>query len=505
MNRINRMLFVLLSFSLLTATSAAQEAAREIEATWESLASNYQAPDWFVDGKIGIWFHWGVSSAADENRPNDGSHYGRRMYSLPPEGKPDEELSMNETLTKWHIEHYGPLEEFGYEDLIPLFKAEKWDPDALVKFCKANGARFIMPVACHHDNFDMYDSSHPWNSVKMGPKRDTLREWKEAATTHGLKFGVSTHLYWSPRFFANARRYQKTGTPEWTLFNMDYSARGYATQDTWNEHWFARCQEIIEKYDPDMFNNDSPYPKIDGGKGLGVKLFTDFVNRDLKENNGKQTVVLSFKDPNVDRSAFTYNLERGGAGEIKPEPWMWATDLSGNWFYRKNAVNKMSIPVMVANAVDAISKNGVVMLNIALRGNGTLPENQAAYLTTFGDFLKINGEGIYGTRPWTVFGEGPLKVKDGRQGENKRDYSQEDIRFTTKDGNLYVFVLAKPMKDIHISTLAAGQALEGDIESISMMGSEEKIQWNRSSKRLTIQLPNTLPDPPVTGFKLIMK
>lgn len=501
MNRINLALCALICLGLLTASSTAQK----VEPTWESLAEHYQVPDWFVNGKIGVWFHWGVSSAADENRPNDGSHYGRRMYSPPPEGKPDGELSMNETLTKWHIERYGPLEEFGYEDLIPLFKAEKWDPDAIVKFCKDNGARFIMPVACHHDNFDMYDSSHPWNSVKMGPQRDTLKEWKEAATKHGLKFGVSTHLFWSPRFFANARKYQQPGTLESKLFNMDYSPRGYATQDSWNEHWYSRCWEIIEKYDPDMFNNDSPYPKIGGGKGLGIKLFTDFINRDLKENNGKQTTVLSFKDAKVDRSAFTYNLERGGAGEIKPEPWMWATDLSGGWFYRKTAVNRMSIPVMVGNAVDAISKNGVVMLNVALRGDGTMPENQAAYLTTIGDFLKINGEGIYGTRPWTIFGEGPLKVKDGRQGENRREYSQKDIRFTTKDGNLYVFVLAKPTKDIHIATLASGQALKSDIKSISMMGSEEKIEWNRSTEGLTIRLPNTLPASLVTGFKLMMK
>ena len=131
------------------------------------------------------------------------------------------------------------------------FKAEKWDPDALVAFVKDNGARFIMPVACHHDNFDMYDSFHPWNSVKMGPKRDTLKEWKEAATKHGLKFGVSTHLYWSPGWFRPARQYQKPGTLEWKLFNMDYDPRGYHTQDSWNEHWYARCWEIIEKYDPD--------------------------------------------------------------------------------------------------------------------------------------------------------------------------------------------------------------------------------------------------------------
>ena len=503
---VNKTLFSLLGLSLLSlSTLCSTAAAQAIEPSWESLAENYQVPDWFVDGKIGVWFHWGISSAADENRPNDGSHYGRRMYSPPPEDKPDKDLSMDETLTRWHIKRYGPIEEFGYEDLIPLFKAEKWDPDALVKFVKDNGAHFIMPVACHHDNFDMYDSSHPWNSVDMGPKRDTLAEWKAAAQKHGLKFGVSTHLYWSPRFFANARKYQKPGTPESVLFNLEFDQRNFARQDSWNEHWYSRCWEIIEKYDPDMFNNDSPYPKIDGGKGLGIKLFTSFVNRDLKENDGKQSVVLSFKDAKADRTAFTYNLERGGAGEIKPEPWMWATDLSGGWFYRATAVNKMSIPVMVGNAVDAISKNGVVMLNIALKGDGTIPENQAAYLTAFGDFLKIHGEGIYGTRPWKIFGEGPLKVKDGRQGENKRDFSQKDIRFTTKDGVLYAFVLARPTEDVVIKTLASGGVLEKEIDKIELLGSAQEIKWNRSEQGLTITLPPSLPETLVIGFAIHSK
>jgi alpha-L-fucosidase len=476
----------------------------KIEPTWESMAANYQVPEWFVDGKIGVWMHWGIPSAADENRPNDGSHYGRRMYSVVPDNH-EGEMGMSETLTKWHTERYGHPSEFGYEDLIPLFKADKWDPDALVEFLKENGARFIMPVACHHDNFDMYDSFHPWNSVKMGPKRDTLREWKEAATRHGLKFGVSTHLYWSPRFFANARKFQKPGTPEWTLFNMDYDQHGYASQDSWNEHWYARCWEIIEKYDPDMFNNDSPYPKIGVGKGLGIKLFTDYLNRDLKKNNGKQTVVLSFKDAKANRAAFTYNLERGSAAEIKPEPWMWATDLSGNWFYRRGAVNRMSIPVMVGNAVDAISKNGVVMLNIALRGDGTLPDNQTAYLTAFGEFLKINGEGIYGTRPWKTFGEGPLKMKDGRQGENHKAFSQEDIRFTTKDDCLYAFLLAPPTDDIVIKTLASGGLLHHEIADIELMGSDETIKWNRSASGLTVQLPETLPGQIVNGLRIRLK
>lgn len=197
-----------------------------IEPTWESMAENYQVPDWFQDGKFGVWMHWGIPSAADENRPNDGSHYGRRMYGAS-EGQSTGQAKMNEELKAFHEKRYGPVEEFGYEDLVPLFKAEKWDPDALVKFCKDNGARFIMPVACHHDNFDMYDSSHPWNSVDMGPKRDTLKEWKSAAYTHGLKFGISTHLYWSPGFFATARPYQTPGTLEAKLFNMEFDPKGY--------------------------------------------------------------------------------------------------------------------------------------------------------------------------------------------------------------------------------------------------------------------------------------
>jgi len=472
-------------------------AKAQVEPTWESMAENYKVPEWLLDGKLGVWFHWGIPSATGEDRPNDGSWYGRNMYGG---GK-----KQAQELCAWHTERYGPPSEFGYEKLIPLFKGENWDPDALVAFVKENGARFIMPVACHHDNFDLYDSFHPWNSVDMGPHRDILKEWKQAASKYGLKFGVSTHLYWSPGWWRPARKYQKEGTLEWKLFNMDYDPINYAAQDSWNEHWYARCWEIIEKYDPDMFNNDAPFPDETKGKSLGVKLFSSYINRDLQENNGKQTVVLSLKDKTRDRRAFTYNLERGGANAIKPEPWLWATDLSGNWFYRKNAVNKMSIPVMVANAVDAISKNGVVMLNVALKGDGTIPEKQINYLTAFGDFLKINGEGIYGTRPWKVFGEGPLEVKDGRQGENHSDYSQEDIRFTTRDGVLYAFVLALPTTDIVIKTLAEGGLLESEIDNIELLGSAEKIKWTRSVDGLTIALPKTMPGKLVNGFRITTK
>jgi alpha-L-fucosidase len=490
--------------SLAAQPLAAQTSANgitQVEPTWESMAAHYQVPQWFVDGKIGVWMHWGVPSAIDENRPNDGSHYGRRMYG-PNEGESGMQLQMTKDLAAFHAKRYGPPSEFGYEDLVPLFKAEKWDPEALVKVFKDNGARFIMPVACHHDNFDMYDSFHPWNSVDMGPKRDTLKQWKAAAYKYGLKFGVSTHLYWSPRFFNTARQYQTPGTLEAKLFNMEFDPKGYARQDSWNEHWYARCWEIIEKYDPDMFNNDAPFPDEKRGNSLGVKLFSSYINRDLKENNGKQTVVFSCKSGNKPKAAFTYNLERGSASDIKPYPWMWATDLSGGWFYRKGSVNRMSIPVMVGNAVDAISKNGVVMLNVALRGDGTLPENQAEYLVAIGDFLRVNAEGVYGTRPWKTFGEGPLKMEDGRQGENHQAFSPQDIRFTQKDGVLYAFVLAPPTDDIVIETLATGGVYDGDIEEITLLGTGQTLTWSRTPVALTIRLPKDLPGKIVNGFRI---
>ncbi len=477
--------------------------AKEIESNWKSMAENYNVPEWFQDGKIGVWMHWGPSSAIDENRAPDGSHYGRRMYGTNGyDGRNEADFKKTAKLTQWHTQHYGHPSEFGYEKLIPLFKAQKWDPNALVRLFKESGARFIMPVATHHDNFDMYDSSFPWNSVDMGPRRDTIQEWKDAADKYGLKFGVSTHLYWSPRFFRTARQYQQPGTPEWQLFNMDYDTKNFASQDSWNKHWYQRSWELIEKYDPDMFNNDSPYPDESSGKSLGVKLFSDYLNRDLKENKGKQTTVLSFKNPTMNKGAFTYNLERGMFGDIQEHPWMWATDLSGNWFYRKASKTRMSFSVLIGNAVDAISKNGVVMLNVAQRGDGTLPEDQATLLRKFGQWIKINGEGIYGSRPWKIFGEGPLKIITKRAGENLKAYSQSDIRFTKKEGNLFAFVLASPTEDIVIHSLSSGGMLDKEIKTISLLGSNEVLHWKRSPDGLSIELPKTLLDQPVLGFKI---
>lgn len=480
---------------------------KKIDPNWNSMAENYQVPSWFQDGKIGVWMHWGVPSSIDENRPNDGSHYGRRMYGTEDyDSRNEPDRNRTATLTQWHTERYGNPSEYGYEKFIANFKAAKFNANEIVKFVKECGARFIMPVATHHDNFDMYDSFFSWNSVKMGPKKDILKEWKTAAIKHNLKFGVSTHLYWSPRFFRTARKFQKEETPEWEFFNMDYDTEKFSSQDSWNEHWYKRSWDLIEKYDPDMFNNDSPYPKVGAGKGLGVKLFSDYLNKDLKENNGKQTTVLSFKNPKENKAAFTYNLERGMFGEQQKHPWIWATDLSGSWFYRKQSFTKMSLAVLIGNAIDAISKNGIVMINIALKGDGTIPENQAEMLRNFGAFVKTNQEGIYNTRPWKIFGEGPLTIVTKRAGENLKKFSEKDIRITTKEGNLYAFVLAPPTKDVFIKTLKEGGLLQKGIKEIKLLGSDEEITWYQKKEGLVIAHDfKNLPNESAICFKITLE
>ena len=189
------------------------------------------------------------------------------------------------------------------------------------------------------------------------------------------------------------------------------------------------------------------------------------------------------------------------SGEMQPEPWMWATDVSGGWFYRKGSVTRMSVPVLIGNAVDAISKNGIVMVNVALKGDGTLPSEQAAYIEGLGNWLKINGEGIYGSRPWSTYGEGPTKIKTARTGENTKPYQHGDIRITQKQGNLYVYSLINPSKDLTISCLA-NQAHKFDkkISNIDVLGGGE-VKWNHTSEALTIT-PISQPDQPVIGFKI---
>lgn len=207
----------------------------------------------------------------------------------------------------------------------------------------------------------------------------------------------------------------------------------------------------------------------------------------------------------MNKAAFTYNLEQGMSSRIQEHSWMWATDLAGLWFYREGSTVRFTTEVLIGNTVDVVSKNGTAMLNVGLRGDGTLPEEQALMLRGLGDWLKINGEGIYGTRPWKVFGEGPKEIDDGQYGVNKTPYSQKDIRFTSKGGDLYAFILGLPTEDILIKTLKTDGLLEGEIANIVLLGCTERLTWKRTDAGLTIQLPKNLHEQPVIGFHITLK
>lgn len=481
--------------------------AQRIEPNWKSMVENYQCPDWFRNGKIGIWLHWGPQSTLDgEDRPFTDS-YTSAMYGIEDsQGQNSGYVRRVEKVAAWHAKRFGPPSEFGYEKLIPLFKAEHWDPDRLVKFFKECGAKVIVPISTHVDNFDMYDSSFPWNAVAMGPRRDVVGQWKKAAVKHGLKLGVSTHLYQAPACMEEGRKFQKPGTFEGSLFMMDYDPINFQRDKKWNEQWYQRTWEVIEKYDPDWVNVDGPFPDEKRGSGLGVKLFSEYVNRDKDRHGGKQQVVLSHKGGDMDRRGFTYNEEGGMAADIRPSPWIWATrKVSLSWFYWTPARSTVPVPVLIGNIVDVVSKNGFVLANVALRGDGTLPEDQAIILRSIGDWLAINGEGIYGTRPWKIYGEGPKKISDERQGENLEPYSAADIRFTTKDRNLYAFVLAQPTEDIVITTLGLGGPLKERIASIALLGSSETVKWSRSTEGLTIERPGNFPCKYLAGFRIALE
>ena len=472
--------------------------SQKFEASWTSLSA-YKTPAWFRDAKFGIFMHWGIQSAMQEDRPYGGSHYGRYMYGqgeYPPE---HERSAMAEKLLAWHTTTFGNPSTFGYKDFIPAFKAEKWNPDSLVAFFKLIGAKYIVPVAVHHDNFDMYESFHRWNAVKMGPKKDIIKGWKEATEKHGLRFGVSTHIDRVPSFFQTARKYD-AANPAYKDFYASNYLIDYAKDTAWNRVVYNRTTELISKYKPDLLYFDGALPGIQHGMNYGLEIAAQFYNNNIKQHNGKLEAVINLKH-GADKRAFVWDIERGQADALQQLPWQTDTDLSGGWFYRKT--NTQFTPdVLIGNLIDIVSKNGNLLLNVGLKGDGTLPENQIAVLKELGNWLSINGEAIYGTRPWLVYGEGPTKTTSGAFQEQKKPYTEEDIRFTVKNNFLYAFVLKTPGKNIEIKSLSSTLTLANKIEAVSLLGSNEIVQWKQTPTALEIKLPSSLPSKYAVAFKI---
>lgn len=451
--------------------------------TWESL-KQYQCPEWFRDAKFGIYLHWGVYSLAEQE-----AWFPRLMYN---EG-------YNEF--KYIREKYGHQSKFGYKDLIPLWKAEKFDPDRLVRLFKRAGAKYITPVAVHHDNFDLWDSQyHKWNSVNMGPKKDITGMWREAILKQGLRFGVTTHLAWSYSWFGVNKgadtKGEYKGIPYdgndpryWDYYHEPNGERGfYPINPTakWRYEWALRTMDLIDKYRPDLlyFDGAVPFNGVDQSR-TGMEVIAYYYNRNTQWHDGKLEGVMTLKkgaDGIYVDGVATLDFERGQSDVALPEPWQ-TDDSIGPWAYFKGTQYK-SVDEIVDKLVDIVSKNGNYLLNVPPRADGTLDEETEKILEGIGQWMDINGEAIYGTRPW-------IKAEEG------------SIRFIKKGNILYAICLDWPGdgKTFLIQSLALGKDI-AKIKDISLLGHPGTLSWKQDTQGLSITLPREKPCDNAWSFKI---
>ncbi|MCX7796105.1 MAG: alpha-L-fucosidase [bacterium] len=444
--------------------------------TWESL-ENYQVPQWYLDAKFGIFIHWGVYSV-----PAFGNEwYPRNMYR---QGSREFE---------YHIKTYGPQRDFGYKDFIPMFTAENFNPDKWADLFLKSGAKFVVPVAEHHDGFAMYDCSYTrWNSVKMGPRMDIIGELANAVRKRYLVFGISYHRAEHWWFFHEGMKFDSdVRDPRYIDFYGPAQPETTQPNEEFLEDWFNRLCEIVDKYHPQIVWFDwwieqpafEPYLK---------RFAAYYYNRGFQWNRG---VAINYKNQAFPRKSAVFDVERGQLDDIDPYFWQTDTSVSKNsWGYIRDHDYKTS-EWIICDLVDIVSKNGALLLNIGPKPDGTIPEPEEKILLEIGQWLLVNGEAIYGTRPWKVYGEGPTKVIPGSFADTKRsEFTGRDIRFTTKGDTLYAVVLGKPEKDeVVIHSLGSDLRLfNRDISDVKVLGINEKIIWVRDREGLRIKLPENL-------------
>jgi len=448
----------------------------------DSLKS-YRAPDWFRDAKLGFWACWGPEAV-----PEMGDWYARNIYI---QGHKQYEE---------HLKRYGHPSKFGYKDLVPLWHGENWDPDRLMSLYKKAGAKYFCAIAQHHDNIDCWNSRfHRWNSVKMGPKRDVIGEWRDAARKNGLRFGVTEHLAASWNWYGVAHLSDSTGSlagvpydgADPSFADLYHQGNAFTNWKQWiggvpesfQEQWFNRIKDLVDSYQPDLLYSDSSLPFGDHGR----RLLAHFYNRNILSHNCRLDAVYNCKF-NQDGGQFVngmcvQDVERGVQDGINPLPWQTDTCV-GDWYYKRDIQYKTPTTV-IQMLIDIVSKNGNLLLNFPIRADGTLDSQEENILESIAGWMAINGEAIYGTRPWRVYGEGSAGPSSGNFNEDKIRYTFEDIRFTTKDGQLFAFVLAWPVSGkLLIRSITSGQ-----VHSVRMLQTGVVLKWEQQSDGLSIQLP----------------
>jgi len=491
------------------------------EPTWESLKT-HQTPEWFRNAKFGIWAHWGPQCVE-----GSGDWMAREMY-MEGNGK-----------YRYHVEHYGHPSEFGFKDVLPLFRAEHWQPDSLLARYKRLGAQYFFVLGNHHDNFDLWDSKYqPWNSKRIGPKRDILAEWAAAAKKAGLPLGISFHADHAWTWYEPAQRWDLEGPKAGIYYDgnltkedgkgkwwegldpqMLYQQRHPMSKGSWDNralhnqwdwsngacppsqefvtNFYDRTIDAINRYNPDLIYFDVTvlpfYPLSDAGMKIVTHLY----------NKNPRSVVFGKILNDEQKKALTWDVERGAPNELVELPWQ-TCNCIGNWHYNTGTYRNnqyKSAAFVVRELVDVVSKNGCLLLNVPLRADGTYDEKEAAILDDLEAWMKQNGESIFGTRPWVKFGEGPIAdsdIKINAQGFNDGMYNKmtaEDIRFNQTAKYLYVTAMHWPADDrLLVKSLAKGNPnLKKRITTVHLLG-HGRLKATQTPEGLVVQLPYPVND-----------
>jgi alpha-L-fucosidase len=523
--------------TIIVNTASEPIAAGKFKPTWDSL-KQYQAPEWFRNAKFGIWAHWGPQCA-----PEDSDWYARNMYV---QGHPQ---------NRFQIEHYGPPSQFGFKDVIHTWKAENWDPQKLVALYKRTGAQYFVALGNHHDNFDLWDSQYqPWNAVKVGPQKDLIAGWAQAAHDQGLPFGVSLHAAHAWSWYEISQSADKTGP----LAGIPYDGKltkadgkgkwwdGLDPQDLyeqrhtpspnfaspgsihgrwdWNngvtlpdqaycDKFYNRTADLISKYHPDLLYFDDDALPLWPVSDAGLKIAADFYNSNTKWHDGKlEAVILGKQLDEAERKCIVWDIERGTSNRIEPFPWETDTCI-GNWHYSRavyDGNHYKNARTVIRMLADIVSKNGNLLLNIPVRGDGTIDDKEEVVLKGIAGWMDVNRECIFDTRPWKVFGEGPAsegpvrKVGNFNEGKGK-PFTGEDVRFTSKNGMLYIITLGVPKSDLNIKSLGAtAKLLDYPISDLTLLGSNEKLHWSQTTDALTIQVPQKIPNDIAIVFRITL-
>ena len=494
--------------------------------TWESLQT-YQVPAWYQNAKFGMWAHWGPQC-----EPEAGDWYARGMYE---EGSDQ---------YNFHVKKYGHPSVFGFKDVINEWKADQWNPEELVALYKSAGARYFIAMGNHHDNFDMFDSKYQknWNSTRIGPKKDIIGGWAAAAKKQNLPFGVSLHAAHAWRWFEDAQRSDKSGPLAGVPYDgnltkadgkgkwwegldpqelyaqrhplSENSLDNNAIHSQWHwgngvyppskvyiEKFVNRTLDLIKKYQPDLLYFDDSQLPFWPVSDAGLRIAAHHYNNSIKKH-GELRAVINGKILNEDqRKAMVWDIERGQANDI--QPFVWQTDTCiGDWHYNRSVYDRKgykSAQMVIQTMADVVSKNGNYLLNIPVRGNGTIDELGRKVVEDVGKWMQLNSESIYDTRPWKKFGEGPSvenQAKLTAQGfnEGKTKFTSQDVRFNTKGEILFATIMAWPEDNkVIIKSLRSGNPdFPKPIQKVEWLGGKQNLAFTQTGEGLEVIFPGKM-------------